>query len=98
MKVVAEASRRGIVYVFSNPAMADYVKIGRIELRGTTPQDDIQRRLRELDTTGVLLAFDCEYAVVVEDAPGVEMTLHEAFGKYRTLATGSSSIGCHLIG
>ena len=49
----------GIVYVLSNPAFDDYVKIGRT--------NNLDRRLRELDTTSVPLPFRCVYAVEVDD-------------------------------
>ena len=68
------------MYVLSNPAMDGYIKIGRVE--GDTT-DDVSRRMRDLDKTGVPLAFDCEYAAVVSDAKEVERALHEAFGDYR---------------
>ena len=70
----------GIVYVLSNPAMDGYIKIGRVQGNTTS---DVTQRMRTLDTTGVPLAFDCEYAAVVSDAARVESALHNAFGDYR---------------
>lgn len=67
----------GIVYIFSNPSMVGYIKIGR------TAKGTVQSRLKDLNTTGVPMGFDCEYAAEVEDAPSVEKALHEAFGEYR---------------
>ena len=63
-----------IVYVFTNPAMPDYIKVGR------TSRDDIERRLRELSyPSGVPAPFECLYAAEVADAQKVEDALHEAF-------------------
>ena len=64
--------------------MDGYIKIGRAE--GKT-DIDVRRRMKSLDTTGVPLAFNCEYAVVVRDAGEVERALHEAFGEYRARST-----------
>jgi len=63
-----------IVYVFTNEAMSDYIKIGK------TSRDDIKQRLAELSyPTGVPLPFECLYAAEVEDAKKVEDVLHAAF-------------------
>ena len=70
----------GIVYVLSNPAMPDYVKIGRTH--GNRPQDVLDR-MREIDTTGVPRAFYCEYAAVVADYKEAEQVLLNAFGENR---------------
>ena len=63
-----------IVYVFTNEAMPDYIKIGK------TSRDDIKQRLVELSyPSGVPLPFECLYAAEVEDAKKVEDALHAAF-------------------
>ena len=63
-----------IVYVFSNPAMPDYVKIGK------TSRDDVKQRLKGLsDSSGVPAPFECLYAAEVADATKVEKALHAAF-------------------
>jgi hypothetical protein len=62
----------GIVYVLVNEAMPGYIKIGM-----TT--GDLENRLRQLDTTGVPLPFECIYAVQVKDVGFVESRLHQAF-------------------
>ena len=69
----------GIVYVLSNPAFDDYVKIGRT--------NNLDRRLRELDTTSVPLPFRCVYAVEVDDEVAVEGLLHQAFADNRVRTT-----------
>lgn len=66
-----------IVYVLTNPAMPDIVKIGK------TTQSDIAIRMSQLYSTGVPLPFECVYAVEVEDCSKVEIALHIAFGPYR---------------
>ena len=63
-----------IVYIFSNPAMPGYIKIGK------TLQDDVKQRLRALSNpSGVPAPFECRYAAAVEDAKKVEKAIHEAF-------------------
>ena len=67
----------GIVYVLTNPAMPDIVKIGM------TNRDTIDARMKELFNTSVPLPFDCEYACRVSDCEVVEKALHIAFHPYR---------------
>ncbi len=55
--------------------MPNYVKIGRTE--------NLEQRMRSLDTTGVPLPFQCFYACTVNDATRVEQSLHDAFGDFR---------------
>ena len=63
-----------IVYIFANPAMPDYIKIGR------TSRDEVEKRLKELSNpSGVPVPFECLYAVEVADAKKVEDAIHEAF-------------------
>jgi len=66
----------GIVYVLTNPAFPDYVKVGKTA--------NLERRLRELDTTGVPLPFRCVYAVEVEDEALVERLVHHVFADHLT--------------
>ena len=66
-----------IVYILTNPAMPDLIKIGRTE--GT-----IEDRVRQLNSVpGVPLPFEVFFAAVVEDAIGWERALHEAFDDRR---------------
>jgi len=67
----------GIVYVLTNPAMPDIVKIGM------TNRDTIDARMKELFNTSVPLPFDCEYACKVSGCEKVEKALHIAFHPYR---------------
>jgi hypothetical protein len=64
-----------VVYIFSNEAMPNLIKIGK------TARDDIQQRLDELynSHTGVPLPFTCLYKAVVENGDKVEKALHAAF-------------------
>ena len=74
------SARTGIVYILSNAAMPNYIKIGTT---GGNSPSDVQKRMRELDATGVPRPFNCEYAAVVENPTDVEKALHTAFGDYR---------------
>ena len=66
---------KGIVYVLTNEAMERYTKIGFTS--------DLQKRMKDLDTTAVPLPFECFYARLVDDAEFVENRLHEAFADLR---------------
>ena len=80
-EICSRCSRNpGIVYVLSNPAMPNYVKVGRTG--GNRPQDVLDR-MRQLDQTGVPRAFYCEYAAVVADYEEAEQVLLRAFGENR---------------
>ena len=70
----------GIVYVLSNPAMPDYVKVGKTSGNGSK---DVLDRMSQLDTTGVPRAFKCEYAAVVAEYEKVEQVLLTGFGENR---------------
>lgn len=50
----------GIVYLLTNPVMPGLVKIGM------TAQKDIEKRMRELYTTGVPVPFECQFACKVK--------------------------------
>lgn len=68
------------VYILTNEAMPDMVKIGMTSV-------GIPDRMRSLDNTSVPLAFECYYAARVEDMNRVEAALHTAFGDKRVRAT-----------
>ena len=68
--------KQGIVYVLTNRAMPDYVKVGRTAGKSSK---DILDRMKQLDNTSVPLPFDCEYAAVVDNYEEVERTLLTAF-------------------
>ena len=69
-------ANEGVVYVLTNPAMPDMVKIGKTG-RG------VETRLNDLYSTGVPLPFECSYAARVADMDRVERAFHNAFGPYR---------------
>ena len=76
MNCVEEQS--GIVYVLTNDAMPQMVKIGR------TSGEGVERRVAELSrATGVPLPFKVAVARVVYDARVVERALHVAFSPDR---------------
>lgn len=64
-----------IVYILTNQAFPDYVKIGRTR--------NLKNRLQQLDSTSVPLPFECYYAVEVKDSKKIEKLLHEAFSANR---------------
>lgn len=67
----------GIVYVLTNPAMPDLVKIGM------TDRDSVDARLKELFNTSVPVPFECEFACKVSNCRVVEKALHLAFEPYK---------------
>jgi T5orf172 domain len=74
---MTEPSLPGIVYIFTNEAMAGFVKIG------LTQSNDVAARLAQLDTTAVPLPFQCHFAARVPDCRKLERTLHFVFGEKR---------------
>jgi len=73
----AKASRAGIVYVLSNPAMPGLLKIG---MTGRT----MAERLREINSaTGVPVPYRVEAVVEAADARAVEADTHRLLGKAR---------------
>lgn len=69
----------GIVYLLTNPVMPGLVKIGM------TAQEDIDKRMKELYTTGVPVPFECQFACRVKksDCMKIEKALHTAFEPQR---------------
>ena len=66
-----------IVYILTNEAMPGLVKIGR------TDDGKLNARIKQLDTTGVPLPFECFYAVKVPDAVAIEKKLHQGLDECR---------------
>lgn len=64
-----------IIYILINESMPGYVKIGKT--------NNLEQRIRSLDTTGVPLPFECFYACTVKDAAFVERQLLDAFMDHR---------------
>ncbi len=69
----------GIIYIFTNEAMPGLVKIGKIASEGRAVED----RMKELDTTGVPMPFECFAAWEVENVMDAENALHHAFADHR---------------
>jgi len=69
--------KEGVVYILSNPAMPELIKIG------FTEKKSINERMRELYTSALPYPFTCEYACRVNDARRVEATIHFAFESVR---------------
>ena len=55
--------------------MPDTIKIGMTE--------NLERRIKDLDTTGVALPFECYYAVEVHDALDIERKMHQGLDNCR---------------
>lgn len=65
------------VYILTNLAMPDMIKIGKTST-------SVEQRIGELNRhSGVPLPFTCYYAAEVADADLVEKRMHEAFGDHR---------------
>jgi len=64
-----------IVYILTNEAMPDTIKVGIT--------DNLDRRVRELDNTSTPLPFECYYAVEVENASAIEKKIHEGLDDKR---------------
>ncbi len=65
-----------VIYILTNEAMPDFIKIGRTE-------NAVTARMLQLDTTGIPLPFQCYYAAEVENYQRVEKALHVAFDDFR---------------
>ena len=65
-----------IIYILTNEAFPDYVKIG------VTDRENVSQRAKELSTSGVPLPFEVFYARRVEKE-GVERQVHEILDDYR---------------
>lgn len=75
----SDSSNYGIVYLLVNEAMPGLVKIGK------TSRCDLEKRMKELFTTGVPLPFECAYACRVKlvHMDELEKALHTAFAPNR---------------
>lgn len=66
----------GIIYILINEAMPGYTKVGK-----TTTS--VEQRMRDLDTTGIPLPFECYFAARVANLDFAEKALHDAFDDRR---------------
>lgn len=69
-------SKKGTIYILTNEAMEGVVKVGKT----TKP---VEARMKELDTTGIPLPFECYFAGRVDNIDHVEKQLHDAFDDHR---------------
>ncbi|MFX0102999.1 MAG: GIY-YIG nuclease family protein [Candidatus Hodarchaeota archaeon] len=67
----------GFVYLMTNPAFPDYVKIGR------STRDPELRRIELSRSTGVPRSFRLECKILVKEHVRVEGILHQKFRKFR---------------
>ena len=67
----------GFVYIMSNPAFPDLIKIGM------SKKDPTKDRVSELNQTGVPQPFKVEYYAYVEDESLLERLLHQKFDDER---------------
>lgn len=65
-----------IIYILTNEAMPEYIKIG-------FTHGDVTERLKQLDRTGTPLPFEVYYAAIVENAEKEEKWLHSIFADRR---------------
>lgn len=74
-----KSTQYGIVYLLTNPVMPGLVKIGM------TTQNEVDKRMKELYTTGVPVPFECQFACRVKktDCAKIEKALHAAFAPQR---------------
>jgi hypothetical protein len=68
---------RGKIYILTNDAMPDFIKIG------FTAADDVETRMRQLDTTGMPLPFRLHACVEIENAQQLERLAHDVFASQR---------------
>lgn len=68
---------RGKIYILTNDAMPDYIKIG------FTAADDVEVRMKQLDTTGLPLPFRLYACIEVENAQQLERLAHDVFAHHR---------------
>lgn len=71
-----QENNKQIVYILTNEAMPNLVKVGKTDV-------SIEQRMKDLYKTGVPVPFECFHASVVENAQDVEKRIHRAFDKFR---------------
>lgn len=64
--------------MLTNDAMPDYIKIG------FTAADDVETRMRQLDTTGLPLPFRLHACIELENAQQLEHLAHDVFAGTRS--------------
>ena len=71
------SKKKEIVYVLQNEAMPGLIKIG------ITHDEQVDKRLQTLYSTGVPLPFECIWAGEVDDCAEIESLIHNAFSDFR---------------
>ena len=71
------SKKKEIVYVLQNEAMPGLIKIG------ITHDEQVDKRLQTLYTTGVPLPFECIWAGEVDNCAEIESLIHNAFSDFR---------------
>ena len=66
-----------IVYILTNEAMPDMVKIGH------TSDGNLAERIKRLDNTSVPLPFECFFAWQVKNARRIERQLHQGLDDFK---------------
>jgi len=64
-----------IIYILTNQSMPETIKIGIT--------NNLEKRIKELDSTNTPLPFECYYAVEVENASVIEKKIHEGLDDKR---------------
>lgn len=68
---------RGKIYILTNDAMPDYIKIG------FTTSEEVENRMKQLDTTGLPLPFRLHACIEIENAQQLEKLAHDVFSSHR---------------
>ena len=68
---------RGKIYVLTNDAMPDYIKIG------FTSSEEVEIRMKQLDTTGLPLPFRLHACIEIDNAQRLERLAHDVFASHR---------------
>ena len=68
---------RGKIYILTNDSMPDFIKIG------FTAADDVETRMRQLDTTALPLPFRLHACVEMDNAQQLERLAHDVFATQR---------------
>jgi len=68
---------RGKIYILTNDAMPNYIKIG------FTASEEVESRMRQLDTTGLPLPFRLHACIEIENAQELERLAHDVFAPHR---------------
>ena len=68
---------RAKIYILTNDAMPDYIKIG------FTASEEVEARMKQLDTTGLPLPFRLHACIEIDNAQRLERLAHDVFASHR---------------